>query len=301
MPVVSVLCVIPFPLCGVSCDNTMAAKTYEVQFLIDGRSGAVNQRSKENEEPGALAFTDDELRKEVLGKFKRILEQKYPDGTLSPDFRTFTTNKEVETTQFGPKEGPLFKAITGVMTNNRAIELNKKLRLVVPDGSLKGSIQLSLPPAPAPAPKEAPKAPKAAPPVDPSKPKKTYNVTFLVPNVGTFQYRGNVLFSDDRDEEVLTKFENALKAKFKGDLSEDKKTFMTSEDVKLNPAGYYKLPVKNLLEPEEDEEGEKGNSGYDSDEEETNVGEINLIPVKTGGKRRKTRRSTRRKRMTRRR
>jgi hypothetical protein len=291
----------------------MAAKTYEITFRIEG-IGAIN---------GAPGISDD-LRTGLLNKFKQAAEKAY-SGTLSGDFRYITTDKEFN---IYPIKGPsvIFKA-TDTMSAEKADKLNRELySRVFPGGTYRpgssppynASMQLSPPPAPKEAPKKAPKAaptpaPKAAPPVvTPTGPKKTYKVAFLVPNVGTFQDHGNVLFRDSRDGELLTKFRAELRSIAPDGTTEEGvdekgveiplkdryKTLTTSTNLELNPAGYYKHPVTNLLEPEE---GEKGNSGYDSDEEDTTAGFIELYPVKTGGKRRKTRRSTRRKRTTRRR
>jgi hypothetical protein len=309
MPVVSVLCAIPFPLCGISCDHTMAEKTYTVVFRIEGINGAVNQKmdKKENE----IFSEAPKLREEVLNKFITRLKNAYPRGKLSADLMTFTTDEEVTPTKL-KKWGPPFFNIPQDATEDRKSQLRKmnediKNRVsAFGSATVYGSIEL-ISSTPAPAPKTAPKeAPKAAPIIaDPSKPKKTYDVAFLAPPRTSYQNNGMVLFPVTKiNNDILERFRSELTRHIQGELINDR-TFTTSADLEVT-GGKYKHVFKNLLSPAqiaelERVEGKDKNEDSDDEEEEKNVGVIELYPVAKGGKRRKTRRSTRRKRTTRRR
>lgn len=132
---------------------------------------------------------------------------------------------------------------------------------------------------------------------------KTYDVAFKVVGGDVFQNYGNVIYKDDLDlnTKAFNRFTSVLMTRFPdGRTTDNFKTFTTAapaEEVKRknekkfmifkdDPASHKKLTDRVNIIDDEDREGE---------------GLITLYPAAKGGKGRKSRRSTRRRRTTRRR
>jgi len=135
---------------------------------------------------------------------------------------------------------------------------------------------------------------------------KTYTVGFQVRNLGTFQDHKNKLLGDAAlDAAVLARFKEILAKRLPGGtLSDDLKTFTTSEPVKLSAAGFYSTPLMIFPATANNKDNRKkllDTIPVEQDPEDLGIGDILLFPVAKGGKGRKSRRSTRRRRTTRRR
>jgi hypothetical protein len=132
---------------------------------------------------------------------------------------------------------------------------------------------------------------------------KTYQLAFKVVGGDVFQNYDNVIYKDDTDlnTKAFERFVSVLKTRFPGGRTTDNYiTFTTAapdDEIKQKNAKKFMIfkddPARNkrlvdrvTVIDDEDKEGE---------------GLITFYPIAKGGKRRKTRRSTRRKRMTRRR
>jgi hypothetical protein len=132
---------------------------------------------------------------------------------------------------------------------------------------------------------------------------KTYDVAFKVVGGDVFQNYGNVIYKDDLDlnTKAFERFKSVLMTRFPdGRTTDNFKTFTTAapaEEVKRknakkfmifkdDPASHTKLTDRVNVVDDDDREGE---------------GLIEFYPVAKGGKGRKSRRSTRRRRTTRRR
>jgi hypothetical protein len=272
----------------------MAAKTYKVAFQVDGAGAFQNDARLFNEYP--------ELKTAMLNEFRTRLKKKYPEGALSGDDRTFTTTVPVETIK-------IQSFFQGAAPDKAAFRKYLTKEYGFSNG---GSGNITFDPistdAPAPAPKTAAPtpAPTAAPPVVTSTgPKTTYTLGFQVNCAGTFQRDGGIqeIFGGELDAALLKSFRGRLKKLFPdGEYGKNDTTFTTSGDVTAitmdrDEEGHNKLYIESLLP-----EGPLRTQLTDSMScgEDENTGEILLLPI-TGGKRRKTRRSTRRKRTTRRR